>query len=83
VKAVAASDEISADVVRSAVFHVADPRVIAVKVIDADIARLLASAPEDLRELARRKVPRVFFEYADSGSYFRKCCARTARTSNK
>ena len=24
---------------------------------------------DDLRELARRRVPRAFFEYADSGSY--------------
>ena len=24
---------------------------------------------EDLRALARRKVPKAFFEYADSGSY--------------
>ena len=23
----------------------------------------------DLREIARRKVPRMFFEYADRGSY--------------
>ncbi|HXY21993.1 MAG TPA: alpha-hydroxy-acid oxidizing protein, partial [Burkholderiaceae bacterium] len=24
---------------------------------------------EDLRELARRRVPRMFYEYADSGSW--------------
>jgi len=28
-----------------------------------------ATCIEDLRQLARRKVPRVFFEYADAGSY--------------
>ena len=35
---------------------------------------------DDLRALARRKVPRAFFEYADSGSYKRKRCAPTAPT---
>lgn len=28
-----------------------------------------ATTIEDLRKIARRRVPRVFFEYADHGSY--------------
>jgi hypothetical protein len=51
--------------------------------VDNSRTTSIGVSAEDLRELARRKVSRVFFEYADSGSYFRKCCARTARTSNK
>src|SRR3954471_12000881 len=37
------------------------------------LSRLFASAPatciEDLRVLAGRRVPRMFYDYADSGSY--------------
>src|SRR4051794_33562106 len=37
------------------------------------LSRLFASAPatciEDLRVLAERRVPRMFYDYADSGSY--------------
>ena len=34
---------------------------------------------DDLRQLARRKVPRAFFDYADSGSYQRGNAARQPR----
>ncbi len=34
----------------------------------ADLMKITASI-DDLRQLARRRVPRAFFEYADSGSY--------------
>ena len=35
---------------------------------------------EDLRQAARRRVPRAFFDYAEAGSYSRRRCAPTAPT---
>ena len=38
---------------------------------------------EDLRELARRKVPGVFFQYAEAGSYSQERSERIAPISNE
>lgn len=36
---------------------------------------------DDFRDLARRRLPKIFFDYIDGGSFEERRCGRIARTS--
>ena len=39
-----------------------------------------AASVSEFRELARRRLPHIFFEYIDGGSYAERPCAATSAT---